>query len=112
MKTEGIAPNIITYSAAISACEKSGQVEKCLDLLDEMKADGVVPDVIAYWTIIHACEEGGQADKAVHLRAEMMAAGFALDSSGLLCIRSGNLLLLTEVETLAKVVVCLIVVVL
>ena len=34
MKTNGINPNSVTYSVAISACGNGGQWEKALDLLN------------------------------------------------------------------------------
>ena len=45
MKTHGMQPNVISYSAAISACEKGLQWKKVLDLLNEMKARGLQPDL-------------------------------------------------------------------
>ena len=41
-----IEPNTITFSAAISACEKDGQWERALELLTEMKTCGQEPNVI------------------------------------------------------------------
>ncbi|CAK0798080.1 unnamed protein product, partial [Prorocentrum cordatum] len=37
MRAGGVRPNVITYSALISACERSGQPERSLELLQEMK---------------------------------------------------------------------------
>jgi pentatricopeptide repeat protein len=41
-----VAPDVITFSATISACEKGGQWQRALALLDEMRAARVAPDVI------------------------------------------------------------------
>ena len=38
MKAAGVKPNVITYNAAISACEKGGRTDEALELLAEMKA--------------------------------------------------------------------------
>ena len=46
MQTRGIKANVITYSASISACEKGGQWERALALLDEIEAHGLEPNVI------------------------------------------------------------------
>ena len=37
MKQNRVWPNVVSYSAAISACEKGGQTAKALELLAEMK---------------------------------------------------------------------------
>ena len=56
-----IWPNVITYSAVISACEKGGAdyTDTALQLFDEMRQHGVGPDVITYSAAISACEKGG-----------------------------------------------------
>jgi pentatricopeptide repeat protein len=71
MRTKGVKPDVITYNASISACEKGGQWEKALQLLEEMRAKGVEPDVSLYSASISACEKGGQWEKALQLLEEM-----------------------------------------
>ena len=51
-------PNVITYNAGISACEKGGQWPEALSLLREMGDATLDPDVITYSAGISACEEG------------------------------------------------------
>jgi pentatricopeptide repeat protein len=77
MKERGIEPNAITYSAAISACEKGdGQWEMALELLNEMKERGIEPNVITYSAAISACEKGdGQWEKALELLNDMKERG-------------------------------------
>ena len=36
----GVEPNVYTYNAAISACEKGRQWERALELLEEMASGG------------------------------------------------------------------------
>ena len=62
---------VISYSAAISACEKVGQWEKALQLLDEIQQRRLVPDVVSYITAISAREMNGQWEKALFLLGEM-----------------------------------------
>lgn len=47
-------PNVICYSAAITACEKGGEWRKALHLLLKMINSGVEPDTIAYNASISA----------------------------------------------------------
>ena len=51
MQDQGLEPNVITYSAAISTCEKGSQWQQALELLAEMQAQGLEPDVITYSAI-------------------------------------------------------------
>jgi len=41
MKARGLQPDVISYNAAISACEKGLQWEKTLELLSEMNSRGL-----------------------------------------------------------------------
>ena len=77
LKAAGAAPNAITYSALISACEKGGQTQMAVQYFNEMKAAGVAPNVITYSALISACEKGGQTQMAVQYFNEMKAAGVA-----------------------------------
>ena len=53
MRKIGVLPDIFTYNAAISACEKG-------ELLAEMRSVSVLPDVIIYNAAISACEKSEQ----------------------------------------------------
>ena len=62
---------MITYNAAISACEKGQQWQLALGLLAEMALLKVDKDVITYNAAISACEKGHQWQLALGLLAEM-----------------------------------------
>ena len=47
MQNQGIEPNVISYSAAISACEKAGDRDTALNLLQQMQNQGIEPNVIS-----------------------------------------------------------------
>ena len=64
-------PNVITYSAVISACEKGGQWEKALEVFASMDSNGVSPNDITYCAVISACEKGRQWEKALEIFASM-----------------------------------------
>ena len=63
MEARGLEPNVINYSAAISACEKKGEWEKALDLFRSMQVQGLKPSVLTYNSVIRACERGGGSGK-------------------------------------------------
>jgi len=46
MKGKGVAPNLISYSVAISACAKANQHEPVLELMEEMKEAGISPNSV------------------------------------------------------------------
>ncbi len=48
MQKEGMAANVIIYSALISACEKGEQAKQALTLFEAMKRQGVVPNLEIY----------------------------------------------------------------
>ena len=58
MKQQGVVPDVITYSALISACEKGNQLEQALGFFEAIKQQGLVPNLITYSALISACEKG------------------------------------------------------
>ena len=56
MQRQGLVPDVITYNALISACEKGKQPERALELFEAMQRQGLVPNVITYNALISACE--------------------------------------------------------
>ena len=67
MQRHGVVPDVITYSALISACEKGNEPDRALKLFEAMKQQGIVPDVIIYNALISACEKGQQPERALEL---------------------------------------------
>jgi pentatricopeptide repeat protein len=59
MKLSSVESSTLTYSAAISACEKVGRWEIALQLFDTMVDSRCCADTIAYNAAISACEKGG-----------------------------------------------------
>jgi pentatricopeptide repeat protein len=70
---------VISYSAAISACEKAGKHQSALDLLKEMDTKGIQPNVISYSAAISACEKAGKHQSALDLLREMDTKGIQPD---------------------------------
>ena len=69
MRPQDLAPNVITYSAAISACEKGQQPRSAMNLLTAMQPQDLAPNVITYSALISACTKGGQWEHAPELLA-------------------------------------------
>ena len=58
MLPRGLLPNVFTYNAAISACEKGQMPQQALHLLREMQLRGLMPIVITYSAANSAYEKG------------------------------------------------------
>ena len=59
MRQRVLEPNVISYTAAISACEKGGQWERALVFLQDIQQRGLDLDVISYSAVISAGEKSG-----------------------------------------------------
>ena len=71
MRSAGVTPDVYSYSSAISACEKGGELTRALDLLREMRARGVSPNVISFSAAVAACAKGGLWNEALALLEQM-----------------------------------------
>ena len=79
MKSRSVEPDVISFSAAISACGAGGQWERALSLLEEMRTRGVEPNVYSFNATISACEKAGQWERALALLEEMRTRGVKPD---------------------------------
>ena len=48
MRRISLKPDVITYNAVTSGCEKGTQPERALELIEEMRRMGLEPGVISY----------------------------------------------------------------
>ena len=71
MLHRGHLPNVITYNALISACEKGTLPQSALQLLEKMLHQGLLPGVITYNALISACEKGNETRQAFNVCAIM-----------------------------------------
>ena len=60
MIVSAIPPNVVSYSSAISACEKKGKWQEALHLLQFMQSKAVHPNDITCNSAISACELAGK----------------------------------------------------
>lgn len=78
-----VAPNVVSYNIAISACAKGRKFELALELLEELKSSAELePDATSYNALLHALDNCKEAELALdHLRkvtaAEVRALAFA-----------------------------------
>ncbi|CAK0806722.1 unnamed protein product [Prorocentrum cordatum] len=71
MQEVKLEPNVMSYNAGISACEKGEQWQRALELLGKMQEVKLEPSVITYNAGIVACRRCGQWQQALSLLGEM-----------------------------------------
>ena len=71
MRQENVTPSVISFSAAILACEQGGKWERALSLLKQLCEAGMMPDVISFSAAISAYEKGGQWERASSLLKQL-----------------------------------------
>jgi pentatricopeptide repeat protein len=75
----GSVAKVITYNAAISACEKCFQWERALSLLIGLQQSSLRSTIVSYNAAVSACEKAKQWQWALSLLAEIRAAHLELD---------------------------------
>ena len=68
MKTKGIAPNAMTYTALITGCAMSQRAHRARELLGEMAAAGLPPNVYTSTATITAFTKCGEWTSALQAR--------------------------------------------
>ena len=74
-----ISAQVISYNAAISACEKAGRHDVVFQLLEQMRGRAVHPDLISYNAAISACAKSGKLDLAMQLLAQIPKSNLTPD---------------------------------
>lgn len=69
-------PNLVTYSAALFACLKAGEVHRGTELLGEMIASGIKPNDIHCDTMVAAWSAAGEPDRALSIMKRLQMHGF------------------------------------
>ena len=68
------AANVVSYNAAMGACEATGHWQGALQLLAGMLAGTPQPDVVTFSCCISALEKGGQWRRALEVLSKMPSA--------------------------------------
>ncbi|OWQ47595.1 hypothetical protein CDL60_09240 [Roseateles noduli] len=77
MKHRQVAPDVVIYSALISAYEKAGDPVGARAAFDEMEPKGLAPNVVTYGALISAYEKAGDPAGARAVFDAMEAKGLA-----------------------------------
>ena len=79
MLHQGLLPDVTTYNALISTCEKGTLPQRALQFLKAMLHQGLLPDVITYNALISACGKGALPQRALQLLETMLHQGLLPD---------------------------------
>ncbi|CAI6005669.1 unnamed protein product [Closterium sp. NIES-64] len=89
MHLQGLQWERVTFNCLILACVRAGDMDRALDLLQDMKAealrrgdDDVLPDAVTYTTIIKGLSEEGGRDALRDVVADMKRASCGLSEEG------------------------------
>eukprot|EP00854_Cymbomonas_tetramitiformis_P001323 gene1323-1916_t len=78
MLAAGKLPSALTYSVALSACEKGRQRAKAIELFDSLLKAGLPADAASYGLVVTACEATHNWKKALQVLEVCHTAGIVL----------------------------------
>ncbi|KAF3339261.1 pentatricopeptide repeat-containing protein [Carex littledalei] len=86
MMRQGVRPDKLTYNTLISACVKSGEMEKAVQLLSDMKEEArrsdsneLIPDAVTYTTLLQGFGKRKDADMVMKIVMEMKSTCLHID---------------------------------
>jgi len=71
MQCNGIKRDTITFSALISACDKTRDFTKALQVYGHMQRQGIKPNIVTYSGLISICNKAQDLSKALQLLEHM-----------------------------------------
>ena len=54
MLRQAMKPNMVSYNALISACEKGKELRRAVKVCDLMQRQGIKPNIVSYNALINA----------------------------------------------------------
>ncbi|MCD7471248.1 hypothetical protein HAX54_011574 [Datura stramonium] len=77
-----LKPNVVTYTAIVSAYYRLGRIEEVSDLVARMRMYGLELDVVFYSNWIYGYFREGAIEEAIHRHNEMVCRRIKLDTIG------------------------------
>merc|ERR1719272_1206095 len=76
MKTQGLQPNVVTYSTMLKGHCQNGEVQKGFAILEQMKTEAhLKPDEIMYNSLLDGCAQNNLFEEGLRLLEEMQTGG-------------------------------------
>ncbi len=86
MESKEMKPDIISYDAGISACEKACEWEQAIVLLQDLNIKKLQPTIVTCSALISACGNGGEWPLALYFFDEAgLVKGRSKELGGALC---------------------------
>eukprot|EP00435_Cladocopium_sp_Y103_P043576 s1827_g12.t1 len=85
MRLRDLAPNTITYNAAVDACRKGHAWECALELFQDMEEVAARADLVTYSTVMSACEKASEWPQSLHFFMRLASASASPDGA---CVSS------------------------
>ena len=79
MRSDGIVPDVVSYSTVIKAAVATGDLTRAEELVSEMRKAGVQPDVVVLNTVLAGYAAQLRWDRAVEILADFEEAGIRAD---------------------------------
>ncbi|KAE8726138.1 1-aminocyclopropane-1-carboxylate synthase [Hibiscus syriacus] len=73
--TKGIVPDTVTYNCLIDGFSKTGEIERGIELFEQMKEEGVSPNMITVNILIDGMCRHGRINSALELFGDMQGKG-------------------------------------
>jgi pentatricopeptide repeat protein len=67
ISTQGVEPNVVTYTIAMDALGRAGRWDQASDLLEQMVKRGIAMDAVSYRTALNSCGKAEDWDRVSRL---------------------------------------------
>merc|ERR1712195_124327 len=64
MLSEGVCPNVVSYSALIGACVKAGDIGRAERWFEQMQKAGIRANNVSYSVLLNVCAKAGDSERA------------------------------------------------
>jgi len=79
VRSYGLVPNVVCYSAAAKSCLARNRWRDALGLLEEANEEGIPTDATLYRTVLRCCWQARQWQSVLKLYGEMLERGLEVD---------------------------------
>uniref|UniRef100_A0A6B2L428 tRNA (guanine(46)-N(7))-methyltransferase n=1 Tax=Arcella intermedia TaxID=1963864 RepID=A0A6B2L428_9EUKA len=86
MKSNGIPPNTVTYTAVIKGFSGNGNVKEAVQILNDMEGGETLPNLRTYNTVLRGCVQAGDYGEAQNIMNKLSQHNLQKDHSTVLSL--------------------------